>query len=973
MKIVSVLAVRRGSQMETMTNINYPSKTLPGGTVTFLFTDIEGSTRLLNKLGDQYALILATQRQLLRSAFEHWQGQEVDTQGDAFFVAFTRASDAISAGVQIQTSLAQQSWPQEVEINVRIGLHTGEVNLTSEGYVGMDVNRAARICSAGHGGQILLSSSTATLIMNNLPQGISLRDLGEHRLKDLSHPEHLYQLTFPGGINDFPALKSLNTLPNNLPMQLTNFFGRQNEIEQLKKLLNETRLITITGPGGSGKSRLSLQAAADLVDQFADGVWFVPMVNLASSDEIPGAIANALHFRVENFSSNVNIITQLSDYLSKRSMLLVLDNFEHLLDGSGLLKDILAKAPHIKLLLTSRECLNIPEEWIFAISGLSYPQNGHKDVNGIYSALILFQERARHVNPDFDLTPDDRPYASTICRLVGGLPLAIELAAPWTSILSCQEIAQEIEHNLDFLADTLRGLPEGHRSLRAVFEHSWSLLDAAERSAFCNLSVFQGGFDRTAARQVAEVGLPMLMNLVNKSLVQHGVGDRFQMHALLQQYAIEHLQAMPPGKTIIREKHSRYYLNILKRWQTSKPGDAWLPNLEKMLLENGNFRVMICWALIQWEEAEARLALDSLGPIYLAQGFYDASNSYQFIITFLCDHGASLGSDTPMRSLLLNALSTKLIYDAALGDPNVEVVAKECVKILRNLDLDYELGACLYALGVVAINHSNYPEVVRLLEEARPLIKGTDHAETIAGNCIWLGWAYHELGEYDKARHLYEQAYQVSKEQGVGVLIPYALDKLGFWADSIGDFQQGMQYHQEALKMHKILGAQSGQAYALSRMSVSALELGEFVLARQYAQEGYECFKAIGHRWGMTISKSRIGFAELAQERYAEAQKHFLQGLKLAQEFGMPAPSIYAMIGLAILESRQGNAEEAVEMLTVAIDHPNTPFPYKDIAKKELELLRGKLADDRFSQAEAQGLTQEIQKVIDKLLEGSRV
>jgi tetratricopeptide (TPR) repeat protein len=277
------------------------------------------------------------------------------------------------------------------------------------------------------------------------------------------------------------------------------------------------------------------------------------------------------------------------------------------------------------------------------------------------------------------------------------------------------------------------------------------------------------------------------------------------------------------------------------------------------------------------------------------------------------------------------------------------------------------LGGCLYALGIIASTYSSYHEAIQLLEEARQLIGGFYHAETMAGIRIWLGWSYHELGDYDRAKNLYEEAYQISKDQGVGVVVPYALDKLGLWADSTGDFNQGLLSHQEALKAHRILGAQSGQAYALSRMSVSAWNLGDFTKALQYGQEGYDCFKAIGHRWGIAISPSRIGYAELALERYAEARVHFLQGLKSGQEYHMPGPSIYALIGLAMLEARQGEAEGAIEMLTVAINHPITPSQYKETAKKELDLLKVKLGDKKFKAAQARGRALEFQDVIDKL------
>ncbi len=954
--------------METAPDINQPSKALPGGTVTFLFTDIEGSTQLIHKLGDQYSQVLALQRQVLRSAFEQWRGSEVDTQGDAFFVAFTRASDAISAAAQAQESLAHQSWPGGVDVRVRMGLHTGEARLTQEGYVGMDVHRASRICSAGHGGQTLLSPSTAILVMNNLPENLRLRDLGEHRLKDLGFPEHLYQLDVPGLACDFPALKSLNAMPNNLPVQLTSFVGRQDEIEQLKKLLVEVRLVTITGPGGSGKSRLSLQAAADLIEQFSDGVWFVPLSTVDSVDEVPIAIANSLHFRIENVSSSEKPAIRLADYLSNRSMLLVLDNFEHLLPGAGLLKDILVRASQVKFMLTSRESLNIPEEWVFAIPGLSYPRNGHKDGNGTYTALALFQERARQSNPTFNISPTERPYVATICRLVGGMPLAIELAAPWTAVLSCREIAQEIEHNLDFLSDTLRGMPEGHRSIRAVFEHSWNLLNQAERNAFCNLAVFEGGFDRTAAEQVTRVNLSMLLNLTNKSLVQRGEGERFQLHTLLHQFASERLHTRPVHETKLRDSHSRYFLNLLEQWETSGLGDDWLLVLEKMLLENGNFWEMIRWVLIHWDEAKARQVLDSLGPIYLAQGFHQGSRAYQSIITYLNQNGINLDTETPRKSLLLNAMVFKSAYDALLGDPGTEAVAKRCLNILRNLDLEYELGVCLYALGILAVNSSNYHQAIEWFEEARPLLKNKGNPETSAGNFILLGWAYHELGDYGKAKSFYTQAYEISMRQGVGVHVPYAVDKLGLWADAIGDSQQGLQYHMEALKVHKILGALSGQAYALSRMSVSAWHLGDYAKALQYGMEGDECFKSIGHRWGMAISQSRIGYAELGLKEYAEARQHFLQGLRLGQEYQMPGPMIYAVLGLAMLEARTGSDERAIEMLTIVINTPNTPSTYLALAKSELASLAEKLSRERYAAAQERGQVTDPLALVDLLL-----
>jgi len=352
---------------------------------------------------------------------------------------------------------------------------------------------------------------------------------------------------------------------------------------------------------------------------------------------------------------------------------------------------------------------------------------------------------------------------------------------------------------------------------------------------------------------------------------------------------------------------------------------------------------------------------------FLAQGFFEASNAYQSLITFLRENGASLDADSPKRSLLLKAITDKSVYDAILGSPNVEVVAKECLGILRGLNLKYELGICLYTLGISADIHGNFQEAIQLLEEALQCIGDSRYVDITAGCYLWLGDTYLAIGENDKAKSCFNQALKLSKQKGVGILVPYSLDKLGLWADTSGNFKQGLQYHQEALQSFKTLGSQSGQAYSLSRMSVSAWELGDFKMALQYAEEGYECFKAIGHRWGIAISLGRMGYAEIALEKYPEAREHFLQGLKSAQENQLRGPSIYALIGLAILEARRGEPEKAVEMLTFAINHPVTPFSYKPIAEKELAMLEAKLGEGTFSDASSRGRALEFQSLMDKL------
>ena len=346
-------------------------QSLPAGTVTFLFTDIEGSTPLLQELGAAYASLLAQHHAVLRLAIQEWNGVEVDTQGDAFFVVFSRASDALRAVAAMQHRLASQSWPEGVAVRVRMALHTGEPALTEVGYVGLDVHRAARICAAGHGGQVLLSASTQTLVAADLPQGLSLRPLGAYRLKDLQQPETIYQLVLAGLPADFPPLRSLDSLPNNLPIQLTSFIGREGQIGELKGLLGKERLVTLVGAGGSGKTRLALQAAAEVLENFRDGAWFVDLALLSDPAFITQAVATVLNLHEE---AGRGLEDTLVEHLRPRSLLLILDNCEHLVDACARLAESLLRAcPLLKVLATSREALGLPGEQLLVLPTLSLP------------------------------------------------------------------------------------------------------------------------------------------------------------------------------------------------------------------------------------------------------------------------------------------------------------------------------------------------------------------------------------------------------------------------------------------------------------------------------------------------------------------------------------------------------------------------------------------------------------------------
>ncbi|HLL79543.1 MAG TPA: adenylate/guanylate cyclase domain-containing protein, partial [Ktedonobacteraceae bacterium] len=421
---------------------------LPTGTVTLLFTDMEGSTRLLQQVGERYAGILADCRRLMRAEFARHDGHEMDTQGDAFFVVFDRATDAVAAAISVQQSLADAPWPEDVEVRVRVGLHTGEPVLTSDGYIGLDIHLAARIMSAGHGGQILLSQTTRDLVEQHLPEGAYLRDLGEHRLKDVHKPVRLFQVCVSGFPADFPPLNTLNSRPNNLPVQPTPFIGREQEVASIVQLLSreDVRLLTLTGPGGTGKSRLSLQVAMDMSNVFPDGVVFVNLTPIADPALVIPTIARTLDLKE---TGDQSLLALLKASLREKKLLLLLDNFERVVSAATQLADLLAACPKLKVVVTSRVVLHVRAEYEFAVPSLALPdlhdlqhsQHLH-DLAALaqYEAVALFIQRAQAVKPDFQITEANAPAIVEICARVDGLPLAIELAAARMKLLTPQAL-----------------------------------------------------------------------------------------------------------------------------------------------------------------------------------------------------------------------------------------------------------------------------------------------------------------------------------------------------------------------------------------------------------------------------------------------------------------------------------------------------------------------------------------------------
>jgi predicted ATPase/class 3 adenylate cyclase len=593
---------------------------LPSGTVTLLFTDIEGSTRLLERLGDRYLEVLGEHRRLLRAAFARFDGREIGTEGDSFFVAFARASDAVAAAAQGQRALAAHRWPDGVVLRVRMGMHTGEPAVDADGYGGLAVHRAARICAAGHGGQVLLSQPTRELLGAELPSGVGLRDLGEHRLKDLTHPQRLWQLIIAGLPEVFPALRTLGPRPSNLPVRLTRFVGRERELARLHELLDDPtrRLVTLVGPGGIGKTRLAVEVASARHDRYRDGVVFVSLVGTA-----PARPEKAADLVVANLAAALGVslavprdpLEQLCDHLAARELLLVLDNLEQLPDAAKVVATLLQRAADVKLLATSRRRLGLGGECLVEVAGLPYPASDDRDL-GDYAAVQLFQDHARLIRPDLGSAADDQD-VSRICRLVAGVPLAIELAARWVRSVTPAVIADRLTSDLDLLATSAPDVERRHQSLRAVIDWSWQLLSDDQRRVLARLSVPRGGFDLNAAAVVADATLPPLAGLVDHSLVNVVQDGRYAIHELLRQYAAERLAADPAEESETRRRHAEHYAALLP-----DPAEAAADDEDDLDAEVENLRAATGWLIEHADPIRLDTHLARLWPLYRRRGWF---------------------------------------------------------------------------------------------------------------------------------------------------------------------------------------------------------------------------------------------------------------------------------------------------------------------------------------------------------------
>jgi predicted ATPase/class 3 adenylate cyclase len=838
-----------------------------GGTVTLLFTDIEGSTRLLRELGNRYEKVLDDHRRLLREAFAAQEGTEVDTAGDGFFYAFPRARNALIAAVEGQRALAGHEWP--LPLRVRMGMHTGEPLSTETGYVGLDVHRAARIMSAAHGGQILVSQTTRGLAGEDLPGDVSLLDLGEHELKDLPTAERLFQVVAPGLSEDFPPIRSIDSRPNNLPRQLTTFVGRQADIGEAKRALSSTPLLTLTGPGGVGKTRLAIEIAGELIDEFEDGIWFVDLGPLKDPEFVVPAIASAVGVM---HAPGQPILETVTEYLRGRRVLLVLDNCEHLLDVTARSVDALLRGCGlVRVVATSREGLAIPGEAVFPVPSLSLPdqQAASSGELGSYEAVQLFVERAIAAAPGFQITDRNGPAIAQICRRLDGVPLAIELAAARVRALPVEQIATRLDDRFRLLTGSSRITVPRHQTLRQTIDWSHELLAEDERAVFRRLAVFAGGCSLDAAEAVCtgplvepDYVLDILSRLVDKSLLvaeTEGTQARYRQLETIREYARGRLIEAGEAKDALR-RHRDWFLAMVARaepefFQGAESGE-WLERLDR---EHDNLRAALQWSLD--EPGEAREGL------HLAAGMWrfweirgHLAEGRVWLESFL---QATAGE---VSALQADAYTGAGILAFMLGDHAAASALHE-----RSLELHRQVGGpdgiafAANNLANAAVLSGDYATARQLYETVISWARERGDARILGFAIVNMAEAVALDGEPDVAQTQYDEGIAAFREAGDRWAEAFALDSLGVMLARQGRDDEATQLHDQALTISRSIGDERGVARALAHLGDSAAHAGDSERARSLYVESFEIRRALGDLPGIASGMEKL--ASVVTER----------------------------------------------------------------------------------------------------------
>ncbi len=845
--------------------------TPPSGTVTFLFTDIEGSTRLAQDFRDIHHELIEKHHAILGDSVKDCGGHVFKIVGDAFCCSFLKAEDAVRAAVTIQRKLGEEDWGNAA-MKVRMGIHSGNAEWNGHDYMGyLTLVRTNRVMSAAHGGQVIVSGSVASQLTldceaeicvgrgGESESRVAFRDLGERRLKDLIEPLRIYQLTGEGLDSEFPPLKTLDARPNNLPVQLSSFVGREKELSELRELITGSRLVTLVGPGGTGKTRLVLQAAAELIDNFAHGVWFIDLAALSDSSMLEESMLKALE--IEDDSSR-NPLQKLADFLKGKELLLILDNCEHIVEAcSRIAEHILSGTAKVRIFATSRESLRCNGEITCKVSSLTYPEPG----SGIspeklteYSSVRLFIERALSVNQNFRINKGNSEALARICSQLDGIPLAIELAAARSRLLNLNDISKRLNDRFSLLTGGRRNVLPRQKTLRATIDWSHDLLAEKEKVLWRRLSVFTGGWSLEAAETVCEGSglenqeiLDISEQLVEKSIISFSdLSGRFGMLETMRQYGREKMQEADETD-IISGKLLSYFLEFCEKGVSDYTGPRSGERMNIVESDYPNIQTALRWAVESNRLAEGNRLACTLGKFWEARGYLVEGSSW---MQKLLD--PSFGLPAILRA---NSLKLSAILSSVLGQAD---------------------------------------KAVAELEEAKILFKECDDKQGLAQVLNILGLAKFDTGHYDVAKEYLEESLLLKRESGVPISICSSLNSLGLLANHLGRYEEALSYYDEALAIAEKLSDHNYLSILYNNIAEASDHMGDSVKAEEYFGKGLEIDRKLGNKNALCISLINISTVLLRKQEFSEALASTTEALKLAQETGFKLGEVYSVSNL---------------------------------------------------------------------------
>ena len=818
---------------------------------TFLFTDIEGSTRLWELSPAHMAEALSRHDLLLRRAVERSGGNVFKTLGDGICAVFDEAASAICAAFDGQCALLAERWPVDTPLTVRMALHTGAAERIGNDYFGSTLNRVARLLAIGHGKQILVSRATADAVAACLPSDVSLLDRGTHRLKDLQESEHVFQLCHAQLPAEFPALRSLSTHVNNLPQQLTSFVGRTGELAELKGLLNRHRFVTLTGAGGCGKTRLALQLAADLLESYPDGIWFVELASLADPGLLPQTVASALGVIERRPESYTKVII---DHLRARRAFLVLDNAEHLLGAcASFVDDVLKSCPQVVALITSREPLSVTGEAIYRVPSLAVPDpKRHTDPQTLsqFESVQLFVARARMQRPDFDLTCENAPAVATICQRLDGIPFALELAAARLRSMFVDEVSRRLDERFHLLSVGARTALPRHKTLRSLIDWSYDLLSNAEQTLLCRMSVFAGGCTLDAVGKVCagdvlnEDVIDIVYSLVDKNLLiaeQRAEATRYRQLETIRAYAQDRL--LERGETsLYRQRHCCYFAALAAEAESRLTGASQKEWLDRLDTEHDNLRQALAWSSSRTTERLSGLRIaTALSRFWSVRGYVGEGRRW---------------------------------LDLFMNDPAMREQAPETTARARD-------GA-----GRLARQQSDYSAAKMHYEESLALFRRCNDERGVADVLNNLGVMATDVGDHVTARALFEQSLGIRRRLGDAGLIATSINNLGLYAFERGDHSTARSLLSESLQILREVGDQRGVASALGNLGNVAREQGDLLASQQLFDQSLDMYRLLGDTLGIAWASAGLAEAARAQGRLAEARDLYKESLRLFHELG---------------------------------------------------------------------------------------